>query len=193
MGFFDRLKQAANKAADAANDAIGKAGKSDVWAKLTDAAGQFADAAKEAGSQIRDMARQADYESQFRGKTETGRQSYWAEAVIPASIPRNRGTNEYFMSLIAANLPDVGVREWVSPTEFVPGVDPYHVNISLLLYRAGRPVLAILLVPKEQYKNRPIVTTMAACEAAGIPVMRFMEEFENRPEYVVGRIRAAIG
>ena len=111
MGFFDRLKQAANKAADAANDAIGKAGKSDVWAKLTDAAGQFADAAKEAGSQIRDMARQADYESQFRGKTETGRQSYWAEAVIPASIPRNRGTNEYFMSLIAANLPDVGMQQ----------------------------------------------------------------------------------
>lgn len=193
MGFFDKLKQAADKAADAANGAIDKAGKGDFWAKVSDVAEQFADAAKDAAKDIKEAARQADIESQFKRGTKAGQGTYWAEAVMPDSIPRDRGSNEYFVSIIRANMPDVGIREWVSPREFVPGIDPYHETISLLLYRLGQPVLAILLVPKEQYDNRPIRTTMAACEAACIPPMRFMQEFENRPEYVVGRIRAAIG
>lgn len=193
MGFFDKLKQAAENASSAANDAIDKAGKSDFWGKVTDVAGQFADAAKDAANDIKEAARQADIESQFKGKVKTGQNSYWAEVVMPVSIPRDRGSNEYFLSIIGANIPNIGVREWVSPREFVPDVDSYHMNISILLYRGGYPVLAILLVPKEQYNNRPVRATMAACEAAGIPVMRFMQEFENRPEYVIGRIRATIG
>ena len=62
----------------------------------------------------------------------------------------------------------------------------------MLLSRDGAPKLAIFLVSKDKYKPRALIESMNACENAGIPAIRFMQEFDNKPGYVVGRIRTVL-
>ena len=246
MGFFDKLVQAADKATKATNDAIDKAGKSDAWAKITDVAGQFAnaaeetakdvkktdawaklsgvagefgdavgataqevkktgfwdrvtdvanqfaDAAKETGASIKRAAEETSAESQYWGRPKGGRKTYWAEdIVLPDGLPKDHGRDDYFADLIRANFPELAMRTWVPITEFNPASD-VMASANIVLFRGPEAVLTILLVPKDKYKNWATTRLMEASQRSGIPVMRFMREFENRPEYVIGRLRSVL-
>ena len=215
MGFFNKLKEAAEAASAAANEAIDKAGKSDAWASVKDVAGQFADvaettakevrksdvwaklkeAAKDAGESIKHAAEETSAQSQYWGRPKGGKSTFWAEDVmIPDGLPRDHGRDDYFVELIHANMPQLGIYQWVPIQQIDPATDLYAASLNILLVRGdGWPVLAILLVEKEKHNTPTIRSMMASCARAGIPVMRFMREFENRPEYVIGRIRATIG
>ena len=212
MGLFDKLMKAADKAADAANDAISKAGKSDAWAKITDVAGQFADvatetaqevqksgtwakitsAAKDAGESIKRAVAETSAESQYWGRPKGGQGTFWAEVTIPDGLPKDHGRDDYFVELIHANLPELTVCQWVPINQIDPSSELHAASVNILLLRGMVPVLAILLVERNKYKTQAIVGMMDSCTRMNIPVMRFMREFENRPEYVIGRIKSVL-
>lgn len=66
-------------------------------------------------------------------------------------------------------------------------------ELTFVLRQNGAPKLGILLVPKHKYNNKAIRNTMEACQAAGIPCLRFMNEFRNSADYVISRVRHALG
>ena len=68
-----------------------------------------------------------------------------------------------------------------------------NVPITLLLSNGTSPAMAIFLVPRDKYKPRALIESMNACENAGIPAIRFINEFENEPGYVIGRIKTVLG
>ena len=111
------------------------------------------------------------------------------EDAVPSEI-EDRGSNAYFRELIEKNLPGVSVQEEVPLAEITSEVPAKNRNISLLLTSAGGKKLAVMLVAKNQYRLAAVVNTMNICEDQGIPAIRFMQEFENAPAYVVGRIAA---
>lgn len=67
-----------------------------------------------------------------------------------------------------------------------------YINISYALYQNGQPKLAILLIPSAAWNDCDVVSTMAACQSAGIPCQRYFEEFSNREDYVTNRIRETL-
>ena len=113
-----------------------------------------------------------------------------ATGVIGSSI-RNRGTAEYFADLIEKNIPGASIRCNVPLTELTTELPYTYVAIDVLVESFGRR-LAIVLPPKQKYKTARYVYTMNACEAAGISAIRFMKEFDNEPDYVIGRIRSLL-
>jgi len=111
------------------------------------------------------------------------------EDAVPSDI-QDRGSTAYFRDLIEKNLPEVSLREEVPLAEITPEVPVKNRNVSLLLTSDSGKKLAVLLVSKNQYRRAAVVNTMNICEDRGIPAIRFMQEFENAPAYVVGRIAA---
>lgn len=104
----------------------------------------------------------------------------------------DRGSAEYFAELINVNLPDVQLEKNVSPAEYAAELPDRNVNADLLLFRDGKPALAIFLVGKNSYKRVAVINSMNAFENAGIPALRFMKEFSNEADYTIGRIRAVM-
>ena len=98
----------------------------------------------------------------------------------------------YFTDLIQKNMPEYAVFQYPSIASVLGSAPEKNVNISMLLSRDGAPKLAIFLVSKDKYKPRALIESMNACENAGIPAIRFMQEFDNKPGYVIGRIRTVL-
>ena len=67
-----------------------------------------------------------------------------------------------------------------------------YTDVSYVLYLDGQPKLAILLIPSNEWNSAEVVSTMAACQSAGIPCQRYFKEFSNREDYVTNRIRQAL-
>ena len=113
------------------------------------------------------------------------------EGAVGSEI-EDRGSAAYFEDLIKKNLPEITVEKNV-PVETLGQETPAkRADIDLMLMIDGKPVLAIFLVPKNLYRLTKYVNSMNICEDAGIPAIRFMQEFSNEPAYVTGRIKALI-
>ena len=56
----------------------------------------------------------------------------------------------------------------------------------------GRPLLAVLIVNNNNWKDREVTSTTQALENLGIPCMRFFEELPNEPSYIINRVRGAL-
>ena len=108
------------------------------------------------------------------------------------SVFTDTGSIMYFTDLVQKNLPEYAVFQYPSIESVLGSAPEKNVNISMLLSRAGVPKLAIFLVSKDKYKPRALIESMNACENAGIPAIRFMQEFDNKPGYVIGRIRTVL-
>ncbi len=65
-------------------------------------------------------------------------------------------------------------------------------NLSYVLYRNERPIAAVILCGKYEWNTQQILNTMEACEDSGVPCLRFMKEFRNSANYVVGRINSVL-
>ena len=113
------------------------------------------------------------------------------EAAVGSEI-EDCGSAAYFGDLIAKNLPDITVEKDVPVESLGQEVPVKRANIDLMLSKDGKQVLAVFLVPKNQYRIAKYINSMNACEDAGIPAIRFMKEFSNEPSYVIGRIKALI-
>lgn len=65
-------------------------------------------------------------------------------------------------------------------------------SVTFALYEGSTPKCAIVLCPSNDWDSDPVESAMAACASAGIPCLRFMENFRNQSGYVVDRIRKAM-
>lgn len=102
----------------------------------------------------------------------------------------DRSTADYFDEVIRNNMPGYTTSKRVPASSVISNVPSKNVPIDVVLYSNGKPVLAIFVVGKNRYRNLALVQTMNACEASSIPAIRFFKEFENRPDYVMGRVKA---
>lgn len=114
-----------------------------------------------------------------------------AQNVEPSTIT-DRGSAAYFGDLINRNLHGVEVRYDVQLSELSSIDPPVKVPLDVVIYRDGQPSVAIIIVSKNHYRRAGIIFTMNACENSGIPALRFFREFENEPEYVIGRINTVL-
>lgn len=115
----------------------------------------------------------------------------FAYDAVGNAVP-DTGSIMYFTDLVQKNLPEYAVLQYPSVASVLGSAPEKNVNISMLLSRDGAPKLAIFLVSKDKYKPRALIESMNACENAGIPAIRFMQEFDNKPGYVIGRIRTVL-
>ena len=99
---------------------------------------------------------------------------------------------EYFTDLLSKNLPDTDIRTDISPASLGLYIEGKQQNVPIVIYRAAEPVLALFLVPSQGYRRAAVINTMNACEDAGIPAIRFMDTFSNKPEYVIARVKAVM-
>ena len=114
---------------------------------------------------------------------------------IGSSLPHVDATTTlmYFTDLIQKNLPEFTVTQFASIESILGSAPEKNVPVTLLLSKGTSPALAIFLVPRDKYKPRALIESMNACENAGIPAIRFINEFENAPGYVIGRIKTVLG
>ena len=114
---------------------------------------------------------------------------------IGSTLPHVDATTTlmYFTDLIQKNLPEFTVKQFASVESVLGSAPEKNVPITLLLSNGTSPALAIFLVPRDKYKPRALIESMNACENAGIPAIRFINEFENEPGYVIGRIKTVLG
>ena len=75
-------------------------------------------------------------------------------------------------------------------TPITPTVQGHKV--SFVLYKDNTPKCAIILVDKDQWMIPEVVEAIQDCSNAGIPCLRFMEQFRNEAGYVVDRVRKAL-
>lgn len=105
--------------------------------------------------------------------------------------PRPRTEEEeaalaYFDYLFRGAFPDLQIRRDVPAAEL--GGESWCVPVDFLLSRNGRNLLAVCICDQHRWKNKPIRGTEQAAQQAGIPFMRFIRQFSNRPEYVIPRV-----
>lgn len=109
------------------------------------------------------------------------------EGAVKSSVSRKK-TCEYIEDLISLNLPGVTVKRGANiSSDKYPGKK--FVPVDLVLMKDSKPVLAVIVCNKNQYRLYGVINTMNACEEKGLPAIRFFKEFENKPSYVIGRIK----
>lgn len=100
-----------------------------------------------------------------------------------------RGTpKEYFAELFAEFFPEYTVQCNVRLTSLLNE----GVPVSFLLCRDGQRKLAVILCHSQDYEQKKITNTIAACQALGIPVQRYYTNFRNKSSYVRDRAGKAL-
>lgn len=191
MGLFDKLLK---KVTDAAEKGVSNAISGSIRDAVKDV---VSDAQEKLGIKEKDL----EEDVSMYNRTPLLLVKEHKERVIPADdavgsdIVNDGSTTTlmYFTDLIQKNLPEYTVTQSASIESVLGSAPEKNTDISLLLTKEGTPVLAIFLVPKNHYKPRKLIESMNALENAGIPAIRFINEFENKPAYVIGRIKTVIG
>ena len=203
MGLFDKLlKKVTDAAEKGVSNAIKGAVKETLGVKnLEKAAEKYAEDIKTSAETYAKEAKQAAEELEedisMYNRTPLKLVKEHKEPVQLAydavgSSVGDTGSIMYFTDLVQKNLPEYAVLQYPSIASVLGSAPEKNVNISMLLSKEGAPKLAIFLVSKDKYKPRALIESMNACENAGIPAIRFLQEFENKPAYVIGRIRTVI-
>lgn len=96
---------------------------------------------------------------------------------------------EYFDWLLERNFPAYEAQMMVYPrsVDFQAEFDCYP--IAFLLYQAGRPTLALLLVPQDRDDTPAIRHTRESCSRMSIPCLVFHNEARNEKSEVISAIR----
>jgi hypothetical protein len=120
------------------------------------------------------------------------------ELIIPytAAVGSDVSKNDaaaYIADLIIKNLPGVEIKKNVNISAANAEPGKKYVPVDLVLIKDSKPVLAVIVCGKNKYRLYGVINTMNACEEKGLPAIRFFKEFENKPEYVIGRIKAVAG
>lgn len=99
---------------------------------------------------------------------------------------------DYFYGLLSESLTGCTVEKNVSASRLFGGAYQETMPRNLLICRTGKPVLLILLLPKNGYRLKRIDQLKALCEEAGFAHMQFFLEFRNEAAYVVNRVQKAL-
>ncbi|MDR1776190.1 MAG: hypothetical protein LBS17_07110 [Actinomycetes bacterium] len=105
-----------------------------------------------------------------------------APAAGGASGAKNAG---YFAEIIDTAFPDYQVKTRVAVAEFGGQGRPY----DFVLYRAGAPVGAVVLVEHNRDRNAAYLNSKAAAAAAGLPFINFYTHMPNERGFVINRIK----
>jgi hypothetical protein len=107
--------------------------------------------------------------------------------------PVNDGANsmdKHFENLITeSNFPGYTIERNVHVSVFNSLAHPCCYPISYLIKRNGKPVLAVFLMNRNQYRSMIARGSYAVLEEAKIPRINFYRDFENEENYVLNRIR----
>lgn len=92
----------------------------------------------------------------------------------------------YFLEVIRFAFPNLTVKrnQKIGPRRSAP--------VTFLLCRGEQPVLAIILCHKYDFGTDYVNRTIYACRNERIPVQCYYEQFRNRAEYVIRRIRQGL-
>lgn len=171
----EKLTDAATKDIDASVNSINAASEALDEASKETKKIDFG-ALNDALEKLAKSAEQYEKTQPSEGKSEAYRDTY------------ENGNADYFAGIIAKNFPDAEVKLSVPVSEITADIPAKVKPVDVLVCKGGAAKAAIILTPKNSYKAAAVVNTMNACEKAGIKAYRFMEEFSNKEEYVVGRI-----
>lgn len=207
MGFLDSLvkkgikntvSDVSRRASNAAGNAIGNAVEDAVTDGFNKLFGTSGRPASEPGkSSTAASSSQASYEESAASDRQLNvvklkvahRESFALDDSAVASTVADRGSAAYFEDLITINLPGATVKTNVPLSEVSSENFNKQAKIDVLVSVNGAYKLAIFLPSKNQYKTHAYLNSMNACEAAGVPAIRFMKEFRNDPNYVMGRVK----
>ncbi len=108
----------------------------------------------------------------------------------PVSAKIYNTGDSYFSSLITqANFPGYTILTNVHANTFDSGAHPSCYPISYLFSNGSQPVLAVLVMNKNQYRSMIARGTYKVLEDKGINYIRFFKGMENESGYVINRIR----
>jgi hypothetical protein len=96
-----------------------------------------------------------------------------------------RKDHAWFAATLAEHFGDYEIREQVPVSELGGEGRPY----SFLMSKDGAARAAIMLSEHNRCNNRAFAGARAACEAAGVSFINFFLHMNNKPDYVVGRIK----
>ena len=99
---------------------------------------------------------------------------------------------DYFYGLLSESLAGCTIEKNVSDSRLFGGAYQEAMPRNLLICRMGKPVLLVLLLPKNGYRLKRIEQLKALCEEAGFAHMQFFLEFRNEATYVVNRVQKAL-
>lgn len=95
-----------------------------------------------------------------------------------------------FEALYRRSFPDYELMTNISARTIYPVIRRDDaMPVTFLFSRNGLPRLAVLLMEPNEYGCGNTRATERACEAAGLPYLRFFFSFRNDPDYVVSRTR----
>ncbi len=98
--------------------------------------------------------------------------------------------DSYFASLITeVNFPGYSISTNVHARNFDASAHPSCYPISYLLSNGSQPVLAVLVMNKNQYRSMIAKGTYKVLDDNGIPYIRFFKGMENESGYVINRIK----
>ena len=167
MGFFDKVikKGISEGIGKALGDAISKA--------VEPAAKEFADKT----AKYFDGAAQASQPSQSR-------------TAEPFVLKTYNTGDDYFASLVTeANFPGYSISANVHAKSFDVTAHPSCYPISYLFSNGSQPVLAVLVMNKNQYRSMIAKGTYKVLDDNCIPYIRFFKGMENESGYVINRIK----
>ena len=115
-------------------------------------------------------------------------------APSPAAAPVEQKTyntdDSYFASLITQDkFPGYSIATNVHAKSFDASAHPSCYPISYLFSNGSQPVLAVLVMNKNQYRSMIARGTYKVLEDKGIRYIRFFKGMENESGYVINRIR----
>ncbi len=98
--------------------------------------------------------------------------------------------DEYFAGIITDDkFPGYTIERSVNASTFDSSAHPRCYPITYLFRKDGAPVLAVLVMNRNQSRAMISVGTYAVLDDNRIPYIRFYKGMENREDYVIGRIR----
>ena len=167
MGFLERLlrKGISEGVSKAVGDAISKA----------------------VGPAAKDLANKTA--GQYNGTQQTAQQSQFRAASPVAQKTYNTGDSHFASLITEANFPGYSITSNVHAKTLDASAHPGCYPISYLFSNGSQPVLAVLVMNKNQYRSMIARGTYKVLEDKGIPYIRFFKGMENESGYVINRIK----
>ena len=101
--------------------------------------------------------------------------------------------DSYFASLITeVNFPGYSISTNIHPRQLDASAHPSCYPISYLFSNGSQPVLAVLVMNKNQYRSMIAKGTYKVLDDNGIPYIRFFKGLENERGYVMDRIKNSL-
>ena len=105
------------------------------------------------------------------------------------SVPVYDTGDAHFEAIVTEDkFPGYTIDRAVHANVFDPSAHPKCYPITYLFRKDGAPVLAVLVMNRNQYRAMIAVGTYRVLDARNIPYIRFFKGMENREDYIINRI-----